>query len=384
MKGVFLFFLQLLINVVPKDRESVYVKQSIPFKDNVAAVLDQLKNRNDLRIYIHGSNLSEYLGGSIVSVKPNSIKSIWHFIRSKYVLYDNGVYGSIYSKKQVTVHLTHGNIFKKYGYLTEESFQEHRKYSFLPHRIVTNAIVSAPIFVKPTALAMGIDESDVWVTGLPRNDYILSEEPLPQSDLLCKITEHRKAIIWMPTYRHSQNATSSSNGLDYEFGLPLIDNDRLLELDGVLRELDCILVIKNHTLQDRTYNLETEFSNILFVDSDDIVNEQLPINGFMNIFDALISDYSSVVFDYLLLDRPICHIVDDYDVYKSNRGFVFDNAIDLLPGDLVVDYDGLISFIKSVCDGKDEGKDKRAQMAKVLNSYCDVNNASRVLKQIGL
>lgn len=43
----------------------------------------------------------------------------------------------------------------------------------------------------------------------------------------------------------------------------------------------------------------------------------------LNAFDVMISDYSSIVFDYLLLDRPVIYLIPDYEEYRSQRGFVF-------------------------------------------------------------
>lgn len=52
----------------------------------------------------------------------------------------------------------------------------------------------------------------------------------------------------------------------------------------------------------------------------------------MGYSDALITDYSSVCVDYLIVDKPIAYTLDDYEVYKQTRGFVFEDPHEYMPG----------------------------------------------------
>jgi CDP-glycerol glycerophosphotransferase (TagB/SpsB family) len=98
--------------------------------------------------------------------------------------------------------------------------------------------------------------------------------------------------------------------------------------------------------------------------------------------DGMITDYSSVMFDYLLLNKPICFTVDDMDSYKL--GFV-DNYEELLAGDKIMDINQLIQFILNVSEGVDPFNYKRNELNKKLNKYgMDGKNSERICKYLGI
>lgn len=386
MMGLFLFLMKIGLYILPKNKKSIYMKQSMPYKDNISACLDEMINSGIIskyKIYLHGETLKSYQSSNIHVVKPNSFSSVWHYIRSKYVLCDNGLYGSIYTPRQITVNMTHGMMCKTFGYLTKDSFSERKKYKFLPHRTSTNVVSSSDFFVSAWSKALGVPEENVLVTGLPRNDYLINNiEKCNLYNQICK--ENEKSIIWMPTYRTSSSALSQRDGAQYELGIPLLTRDNIRFLDQFLKEKKVKLVIKYHTLQDNEKNDIGKLKNIIFIDSDDIIKEQIALYSFLKCFDALITDYSSVYFDYLLLDRPICHIVDDYDEYSRTRGFAFPDTINLLPGELVYSFDDLKEFIDSIASENDRGKDKRQHLSTLLLKYFDGNNSKRLLESVGI
>ena len=73
----------------------------------------------------------------------------------------------------------------------------------------------------------------------------------------------------------------------------------------------------------------------------------------LNAFDVMISDYSSIVFDYLLLDRPVIYLIPDYEEYRSQRGFVFRNIDSYMPGDKAFDFRQMLDALQRVFDGAD-------------------------------
>ena len=63
--------------------------------------------------------------------------------------------------------------------------------------------------------------------------------------------------------------------------------------------------------------------------------EKLQLYELIGISDALISDYSSVAVDYLLLDRPLGYVLADYEIYREKRGFVFEDPLEYMPGEKI-------------------------------------------------
>lgn len=60
--------------------------------------------------------------------------------------------------------------------------------------------------------------------------------------------------------------------------------------------------------------------------------KQIKLYELIGISDGLLSDYSSVAVDYLLLDRPLGYVLADYNIYKEKRGFVFEDPLEYMPG----------------------------------------------------
>ena len=98
--------------------------------------------------------------------------------------------------------------------------------------------------------------------------------------------------------------------------------------------------------------------------------------------DALLTDYSSIFFDYLLLNRPIGFVIDDYEEYAASRGFAFEDPFEYMPGEVIDNAEKLIEFFSSVMCGDDNFMEKREEVCKITNYYRDANNRSRCMDLI--
>ena len=98
----------------------------------------------------------------------------------------------------------------------------------------------------------------------------------------------------------------------------------------------------------------------------------------------MISDYSSVAVDYLVTDRPIGFTLDDFDTYKNERGFFWDNVRDWLPGSELYTYDDMFNFIKEVLSGNDPGREKRQSISEQMQKYKDDQNSARVFEAFNI
>ena len=104
----------------------------------------------------------------------------------------------------------------------------------------------------------------------------------------------------------------------------------------------------------------------------------------LNQTDALITDYSSVFFDYLLIDKPIAFTVDDIDSYSDNRGFVFDNPLDYMPGKKLHNAEDFREFVTDCISGKDDYTAERKDINDKVNYYKDNKNCERIINFVGL
>ena len=110
-----------------------------------------------------------------------------------------------------------------------------------------------------------------------------------------------------------------------------------------------------------------------------------PLYSLLAQTDALITDFSSVVFDYLLTDKPIGFCIDDFNEYEEKVGFCcVENIDELLTGPIIQNIDELITFLDSVYKGNqgDIFKDKRKIVREMANYYLDDGNSRRCVDEI--
>jgi CDP-glycerol glycerophosphotransferase (TagB/SpsB family) len=169
-----------------------------------------------------------------------------------------------------------------------------------------------------------------------------------------------------------------------ETGLPVLETfDCIREIDWRLKDHDIFLFIKLHPNQ--YYNQQNhQYSNIKVMTHAEFMKYDIPINRLLAMTDALITDYSSVAVDYMLLDKPIAFTLDDMEAYKAGRGFVFENIIDFLPGRMIYTKEEFASFLNEISAGIDSSKDKRDKLFSLMHEYHDDNNCKRILEKVGI
>jgi len=218
--------------------------------------------------------------------------------------------------------------------------------------------------------AFKISDSKIIALGQPRNDAMYNQfnfdrnifTELNYLEILRKRYEH--IIVWMPTHR----LISGSGVAD------LIDGYRfdLKKLLHLLKTTNSCLIIKGHFLDASDLKQKLKFTEpiILYPHAD-----PYPLLRFS---DILITDYSSVYFDYLLLNRPIVFAPFDYDIYmKADASFYYDYD-QVTPGVKCYDWNELISELEHLirCQSDkqaDPYPKEREKINRLFNDYTDGN-----------
>lgn len=186
--------------------------------------------------------------------------------------------------------------------------------------------------------------------GNPRNDLLFKYRPIEQFDSLSGTK-----ILWMPTFRETGDKVISSHTIDSETDLPILRNaDDIVRLNEYLVSKNVHIFTTNHPLRRPDTKISVKLSNIHTLNTREVEDSGIQLYEIFNHFDAMISDYSSVTFDYLYLDRPIGYTLDDFEEYKISRGFAMENPLDYMPGHHIYTYDDLVGFISDVREGVDE------------------------------
>ena len=225
----------------------------------------------------------------------------------------------------------------------------------------------------------GLSESQLVYHGYPRCDAFYREEPAQLRKKLLKDADGR-FLIWLPTFRAQEvGRTDADDGRYAALGIPLFyDRESLKAFDRYLRDRGLYVVYKPHPVQDLSYLKEIDLQNIRTIYNPDLAKAGIQLNELMEQTDAMITDYSSIYYDYMLLDKPIALTTDDLDNYQSDKGFVFDNVYDIIKGEHLKSTDELLAFLTDVCEGKDRMLAERTAVKEKINDFLDGNSSRRV------
>ena len=217
----------------------------------------------------------------------------------------------------------------------------------------------------------GADREKIFTLGFPRNDVLTGLK----RDLKTFFVDCEKFIVWYPTYRQHSNhsAVMTANSL------PIIHNSENAEiLNEVARQCKTLIILKPHFAQDVSYIKKLNLSNIRFIDDSFFEQNNISSYELVGSCDALITDYSSIYYDYTLCDRPIALVWEDYEEYTRDVGFA-DGIEELLSGgEKVYCLDELADFVKNVYKGTDPLQSKRREICEKVNFSTDGRNSERV------
>ena len=370
-------FLSAVNKIIPKNPKKIVFYSNMCFRDNVKAVYDYLVSE-DCTEYKIICAVNDYKQFDKLPHPDNvkfvsNLSGVKHFFTAKYFFYSFGKYPVKPSKKQMAINVWHGSPLKKIG-----NYLDDNDYNFFTYVLAASDFF-APIMQK----SFNCDESQVKVCGHPRNDALFNEnEAIKQ---LGFTEEYKKVILWLPTFRQSTFLGNNDTKVLAGTGLPILsDREDMAKVNKRLVEDNCLMIAKIHPAQDLSL-IDTEgFSNIKIVTNAEMQNKNCNLYELLSKADALITDYSSVYFDYLLLNRPIGFTVDDIEEYMNNRGFVVDNPYEIMPGKFINTPEEFISFVNDLLDGRDEGKEDRERVNDLVNKYHDGKDGKRVLEIAGI
>jgi len=300
-------------------------------------------------------------------VRKNSVRGYWYFLRARYVICTHNYFYNVRSGHgQKQINLWHGNGYK---------------------RLATNTyrgdytLATSPLYQKVQAEAVGVREDHVLVTGLPRNDLLFEEADSLKRLGIDKST-YRNIIIWLPTYRVARDGRRDSENAAETFGASDVLGSHGEAINEILKKNNTLLLIKPHPM-DILNDVDAEsFDHVRFVPNDVLIEKGINLYHLMNETTALISDYSSVIVDYLLLDQPIAIVSGDIDVFRDHRGYVFDNLEDYLPGPVITTREGFLDYLENFDDINAQYEEKRLSLKKDMHTYDDAHSSERVCHEI--
>lgn len=319
-------------------------------------------------------NPAPLLEPGIVFVKKKSKYDFEYLISvltSKYIFFTHGTFLDTFSSKQIAVNLWHGLLYKKVGLLIGKS----------PVK-ATITVGTSKLSQKMFSEAFGVSIESVSNTGYPRNDLLQFAN---RNKLVIKnnvgVNADKKIIIWMPTFRTTERGVKLGRYNGIEVGNPFYVKDfDVAKFDKILEKLNAFCYVKPHPLAPK-YNVPAGVNNLCLIDDAWILDKKITLYEFIGISDVLISDVSSVIIDYLLINQPIICLSADFEEYKRDRGFYFQDIENWFPSRILKSQEEFFGELECVFI-KDEFKERREILKKQFFSNQDEKSTERLFQLV--
>ena len=304
----------------------------------------------------------------------NDLRFIRYSARAKATfLYDYyfPAYANTPRKSTKLIQVWHGcGAFKKFGHsLKNSSFglSADLLHKYNVHKTYTDIIASSEYIIPKYAEAFCVKEDVIKPVGVPRTDVYFDEKFVQgqKMELISKFPElaDKKIILYAPTFR-GKSFSKSYNDKSLDFL-------KLKEIFG--EKYAFVLKLHPHVAESISFTEEEEKALSGFLYN---ISKTVPIDTALSSADILISDYSSLIFEYALLKRPMIFYAYDLEEYDSDRSFFYPYE-EFVPGKIVKNTDELIEALKQAEKGADE---KMISMfTERFMSACDGKSTQRIL-----
>ena len=336
-----------------------YVKENLP-EITPLFVINDSELRNSLS--------SKY--GKQYFIETESIQGIRQALSAGVWFTSAGLpaYGIGLHKKRLIINLWHGVPLKKIALLDPNLKKAARIYfKKIFSENYTCILTTSHELIPLMARSFAVSEDKIKVWGQPRNDGLFQKNDCREilGQLFPDLPEYTKTVLYAPTFRdYGQVQLFPFKDFDQE------------QLEAFLDEKNMLLFIRTHVAE------QSSAAPYLGKRIRFLGNEQAEdVTGILNIFDCLITDYSSIYIDYLLTDKPMIFLPYDRQQYLDGRGMNFDYD-DVTPGPKPETFN---DFLDALSPKEDFWKSERTRVNRLFNEIqhpCAADICNKVLKMI--
>jgi CDP-glycerol glycerophosphotransferase len=314
--------------------------------------------------------------GRATIVRSGSREHLAAYARAAYWIVNSAAPAHVVPRDdQVYVQTWHGTPLKRFGCddpvagASKRDVEARARRWKLSGSRFTYFLSQSPFASEKLASAFGMDAaaaaSVMLESGYPRNDFLhtFSASDVARIKAELGVPEGKRVVLYAPTWRDDQREP----GVGYTLELGL-------DFDRLRRELgdDHVVLFRAHFKIAQSFDFGRYEGFVHDVSGVDDVNELYVIS------DVLVTDYSSVFFDYGNLERPVVFYMYDLDHYADDlRGFYMD--LDELPGPIVRSEDDLAGAVRSADDIPLE---RRREFRERFAPLDDGHASERVLERV--
>lgn len=367
MKRLIKYLLSLFLNNLRVRKGTILIiESSYPSGSNTMLLYKKLKKKCNVDIIykyefkIKQRTIPEYL---------NYINLLIRVARYNYIICTDGF--SKINENQILIDLWHGIPIKAMMYMELDS-SVYRNEGFKTNFLITSSKLESSLMSACTH----IPYVNHRILGSPRNDYLHNiRDNLGELDF---IKNYNKVLLYVPTFRQgylNRIEGKLSNNLFY------FDEFISEEFINYLKHNNILLLIKYHPFEEEKkkneYSLE---DNIFYLSNKVLFSNVLDLYEVLPHTDLLITDYSSIYFDYLLLDKPIIFTPVDLENYRKLRGLLLEPYDLWTPGPKCINQNILQQEISKCINNRIYYKLERERIRNIFHKYQDGKSSERVIK----
>jgi CDP-glycerol glycerophosphotransferase (TagB/SpsB family) len=321
-------------------------------------------------------------GNRLRIVKRKSLPGYWYYLTSRNVFHTHGMYiFPRYSIKRNIVSLWHGMPIKRIGAINPSSPQFYPTFGTLH-------IATSHFFKYIMATVFQAQPEQVLVCATPRIDVLQHPRlrTLDNREIRARMNlpTEKKLVLWLPTFRTEPSKVPTAKLATVRSFLDDISPDILKVLDQSASQQNAVVVIKLHSY-DRLNDLETElpYPNFRLIKSTPWQSLQVPLYDLVAASDALLTDVSSILSDYLATGRPIGMIGMNPDSYARGISFPLSYLLNSGCFDQLNDAASIARFMASVGLATATRQGDRRNPELFLEPF-DEPGSEHILRHLGL
>lgn len=350
-------------------------------------------NSGKIKIGLINYNYSNYNGYALYKYMPEWISDKYSvdLIEEKdieklgdYDVICSSHFDGLYNGKCINIEMWHGFPIKQMGFIHKATVNERYKINHNIRSMNIDLIISySQLYNTFFNSCFPMDPDKYRITGMPRNDLLFERDSKEKLEKICnrKLNGDKK-IFYLPTWRKAKNGIVESNR---EWGTIFgFQNETEEEIIKLVERNKLYFFIKLHPFEYNKFKSSNIFNHerIILLTDEMLIKYKIHLYELFGCADVLITDYSSVFFDTLLIDLPIIFVPVDQKEYGENRGFLLEPYSMFTPGPNVYSLYELEKELTNYLSGIDKYKERRKQVKEVVFKYNDNKSSLRVWKEI--
>ncbi len=368
---------QTLLDILgrfPRKRQILFCAGNEPH-DNADEIVTYLNETYKGRKYsvVYLGKYNDQVLKNVKQIESNTVRlrasffNVINYCRlyahSKYLCYENQTLEKV-NKKQCLVYLNHGTIpLKNVNDVLRQS--EDLDIGVCPGEGCSN------LYTEQYGIPI---EKQIFMMPARVNRMLRTKGKIHE---LLNVSD-KKVILWLPTFRQLKGSERKDS---YCINPIKILEENIIEINTYLEKINAVIALKKHPREKDELFIDNGIKNIYILRDEQLDSDSLYLQDILKDSDALITDYSGISFEYMLLDRPIGYVLSDINEYT--RGFSVNNPEEYMPGEKIYTKDQLLLFLGNVANGTDSfANQRRILIKKLFGENAFLNGAEAFIKYL--